>query len=151
MKNKKTLTLLLVVGTGMALTIAGCTGKYSKHDPARHSAWLMEEVNDELDLNTKQQAKLKVFVDELADGHKVMHSQRKQSRETIMSLLEQHSLDRKKSLALVQGHINTVQQRAPKLVNSFGDFYDSLNPEQRKEMREHLDKHFDHHHGRHGW
>lgn len=151
MKSKKTRILLLVAGTGLALTVAACAGKYCQRDPERHSAWLMEKATDELELDTSQQARFKVFVDELSDSRKTMRSQRKQSRETLMSLLEQPSLDRDKSLALVQGHINTVQERAPKLVNSFADFYDTLNSAQRKELREELDEHFDHHHRKHRW
>lgn len=151
MKSKKTRTLLLVAGTGLALTVAACAGKFCQRDPERQSAWLMEKATDELELDTSQQARFKVFVDELSDSRKTMRSQRKQSRETLMSLLEQPSLDRDKSLMLVQGHIKTVQERAPKLVNSFADFFDSLNPEQRKELREELDEHFDHHHRKHRW
>lgn len=151
MKHKKTLILALVAGTGLAVLATTYSGKYCHRDPERQSAWLMEKVSDELELDTPQQAKFKVFVDELSDSRKTMRSQHKQSRETLMSLFEQDSLDRDKSLALVQGHINTVQQRAPKLVNTFADFYDSLSSEQRKEMREELDEHFDHHHGKHRW
>lgn len=151
MKSKKTRTLLLIAGTGLALTVTACAGKFCQRDPQRQSAWLMEKATDELELDTSQQAKFKVFVDGLTDSRKVMRSQRKQSRETIMSLLEQPTLDRDKSLALVQGHIKTVQERAPKLVNSFADFFDSLSPEQRKELREELDEHFDHHHRKHRW
>ena len=151
MKSKKTRTLLLVAGTSLALLGTACAGKFCSRDPEQHSAWLMEKVTDELELDSSQQARLKVFVDELTDGRKAMRSQRTESRQTIMSLLEQPTLDRDKSLSLVQGHIKTVNERAPKLVNSFADFYDILSPEQRQELREELDDHFDSHHGKHRW
>lgn len=151
MQSKKTRTLLLVVGTGLALTVTACAGKFCQRDPERHSAWLMEKVKDELDLDTAQQAKFKVFVDEVTDSRKAMRSERKQSHQAIMNLLEQPSFDRDKSLTLVQGHIKTVQARAPKLVNAFAGFYDSLSATQRKELREELDEHFEHHHGKHRW
>lgn len=151
MKHKKTLIVLLVAGTGLGILAATCSGKYCHRDPQRHSAWLMEKASDELELNNSQQAKLKLFVDELAESRKSMRSQRKQSRETLMDMLKQPSLDRDKAQAFVQERLDTVQQRAPKLINSFADFYDTLSPEQREEMREELDEHFDSHHRKHHW
>lgn len=151
MKSNKTLTILIVAGTSLALLATACAGKFCHRDPERHSAWLMEKASDELKLDSAQQAGFKRFVDALTGSRKTMRGQLEQSRQTVMGLLEEPELDRDKSLALVQGHINGMQEQAPKLVNSFADFYDSLSPAQHKALREHLDEHFEHSHGKHHW
>ena len=142
MKSKTKRTLLLVVGTGLVLSIAACAGKFHHRDPEQRAAWFVEKVTDELELNNTQQASFKTFVDEMVNSRKVMKAQRMETRQTVMELLSQPKLDRDKSLSLVQGHIKTMQTQAPKLVNAFADFYDGLSPEQRKELREELDERF---------
>ena len=38
-----------------------------------------------------------------------------------------------------------ISEKAPELIGAFGDFYDSLNPEQQAKVREYLQRR------RHGW
>jgi len=151
MKSRTKRTLWLVIGTSLVLTVSACAGKFSHRDPEKRSAWLIEKVTDELELNNTQQASLKVFVDEMMNTRKTMMNQRSESRQTIMDLLSQPKLDRDKSLSLVQSHIKTMQTQAPKLVNTFADFYDGLSMEQRKELRDELNERFDRGHRKCHW
>lgn len=151
MQVKKKHIVLLVVGVGLAGLLSLGVGRFYCHDPQRHSAWLMDKVTDELKLDSAQQGKLKRLIDGVVESRNIMRSQHTQDRQVIMELLAQPTLPRDRSLALVQGHIKTMQGQAPKLVNAFGDLYDSLSSPQRKALREALDKHFDHHHGKHHW
>ena len=59
-------------------------------------------------------------------------------------MLESPQLDRQKVLTILESKTQLVNQFAPQIVNAFGDFYDSLNEEQRTELRVHIDKFAEH-------
>ena len=151
MQLKKKHIVLLTVTVGAVILVTACAGRSYCHDPQRQATWLMDKATKELHLDNTQQTKLRRLVDDVTDSRKLMRNQRDQAKQVIMGLLEQPNLPRDKSLDLVENHIRVMQGQAPKLVTAFADFYDSLDPQQRKALREALDKHFDHYHGRHHW
>ena len=65
-------------------------------------------------------------------------------RAELQALISGPSFDRTQASALLQAKIAAVQLKSPELINAFGDFYDSLRPEQQGKLREALAR------GRHG-
>jgi len=151
MSTNKTRNVLLVTGIVLAVVVTACSGRFHQRDPERHAAWLMEKATDELALDTAQQAKFKIFTDGLTESRRNLRSQRQQSHQTLSNLLQQEKFERNKAKALVREHLLAMQGQAPKLVDAFADFYDTLKPQQRNKLREHMNERFEHHQGKHHW
>jgi periplasmic protein CpxP/Spy len=66
-------------------------------------------------------------------------------RDEVQSLVAGTSFDRAKAKALVDAKTGAISAKSPELIAAFGDFYDSLRPEQQAKVREFMSR------GRHGW
>ena len=64
-------------------------------------------------------------------------------------MLQQPTLDRNKANEIVSYHVDTINTRAPAIIDAIGNFYDSLDNEQRAELRELIEHKMEHH--RHRW
>jgi Spy/CpxP family protein refolding chaperone len=133
--------------------LAACSHRYqhggnwqsmSDEDVAKRKAWMVDRVAGKLDLDEAQKAKLGAVADQL-------HAQRKalvgdtNPRNEIQSLVAGNTFDRAKAKAFIDGKTQTIQARSPELIAAFGDFYDSLRPEQQQKVRDFMSR------GRHGW
>jgi protein CpxP len=116
----------------------------SEEDAAKMRARLIERVSSRLDLDEAQKAKLGVVADQLRAGRKALHGDT-DPRSEVQSLVAGNTFDRAKAKALIDAKTSTVQSRSPELIAAFGDFYDSLKPEQQQKVREFMQR------GRHGW
>ena len=145
----KHLMLLIVGGAVVTGTLVAC-GHHRYHDPEKRGEWLVGKVTAELKLNESQQAKLELVRQEILTIRKNIHADRQNSRQDILTMLEQPQLDRQKVLSMVEQKTQTINQYAPQVVNPLGEFYDSLSDEQRKELREHVAGMNDQHH-HHYW
>lgn len=139
--------------TAATVVLGGLTACCSRGDHAR--GWsderiteargkAVEKISSRLDLDTAQKAKLGALADEMIASRKAMRGGA-DPRTELQTLIAGDKFDRSKAQALLDQKTQVVQGNGPKVVAAFGDFYDSLNPEQQKQVREKLERRG------HGW
>jgi len=116
----------------------------SDEDAAKMKARVIERVGSRLDLDEAQKAKLGVVADQLRAGRQALRGST-DPRADVQSLVAGSTFDRAKAKALIDAKTGAIQSRSPELIAAFGDFYDSLKPEQQQKVREFMQR------GRHGW
>lgn len=105
---------------------------------------VVDKISGKLDLNTDQKAKLGVLADQMIASRKAFRGDT-DPRADIQSLIAGSQFDRAKAQQLLDQKLQAAQGNGPQMLAAFGDFYDSLTPEQQKQVRERLEKR------RHGW
>lgn len=147
--------IVILVISGVVATGAVFAYAHSRMTSVEHRAdWIVATVSDKLELNDSQTAKLNTVKDELLALRNRMHSEHEATHAEILSMLEQPQLERQKVLNLIGNKTQLIQQEAPTLVNSFADFYDSLDEAQHQKLREHVSnmiEHRSHHMQNHAW
>ena len=116
----------------------------SEEDAAKMRARMMDRVSSRLDLDEAQKAKLGVVADQLRAGRQALRGTT-DPRSEVQSLVAGNTFDRAKAKQLIDAKTSTVQSKSPELIAAFGDFYDSLKPEQQQKVRDFMQR------GRHGW
>ena len=116
-------------------------------DPAERQARMVDFASRKLDLDTAQKAKLEALAGTVQAQRKALVADGSNPRAELQALISGPSFDRTKAGALLQGKLTAVQLKSPEVINAFGDFYDSLRPEQQAKLREALSRG---RHGRHG-
>ncbi len=117
----------------------------SEEDAAKMKARLVERVGSRLDLDEAQKARLGVVADKLREQRNALVAGGN-PREEMQSLVAGSTFDRAKAKALVDPKTTAINDKSPELIAAFGDFYDSLRPEQQAKVREFMNRR-----GRHGW
>jgi len=138
----------LLVGGGLA----ACS-----HHRFGHGAWPMTEADAaklrervidkasrELQLDEAQRGRLGLLADAVKAQRNALVADTPNPRADLQSLVAGAQFDRTKAQALIEGKTNAVREHAPALVTAFGDFYDSLRPEQQQKLRDFMAR------GRHG-
>lgn len=128
---------LVVVSSIIAFNHFGSTEKWAQ--------WMVERTTDKLELTELQQEKLMALKDEIMASRTDMKQQFVQSRGQFISLFDASTLDQQQALSLVSTHTQFVDKRAPLIVATFADFYDSLDLEQQAEVREFIQEHHEAH------
>jgi len=116
----------------------------SEEDAAKMKARLVEKVGGKLELDEAQKAKLGVVADRLREQRNALVAGGN-PREELQSLVAGASFDRAKAKTLIDAKTGAINAKSPELIAAFGDFYDSLRPEQQAKVREFMSR------GRHGW
>jgi protein CpxP len=140
--------------TTVTVALGGLTACGSHGDHAR--GWsderitemrgkVIEKVTSKLDLNEVQKQKLGVLTDEMLAARKAVKGDTTDPRADLKALIAADKFDRTKAQTLLDQKTQAVQGNGPKVLAAFGDFFDSLSPEQQKQVREKLDKRG------HGW
>lgn len=140
--------------TTVTVALGGLTACGSRGDHAR--GWsderitemrgkVIEKVTSKLDLNEIQKQKLGVLTDEMLAARKAVKGETTDPRADLKALIAADKFDRTKAQAMLDQKTQAVQGNGPKVLAAFGDFFDSLTPEQQKQVREKLDKRG------HGW
>ena len=106
---------------------------------------VIEKITGKLELNAEQKQKLGVLADEMMASRKSFRGEATDPRADLKVLIAGDKFDRTKAQALLDQKMQVMQGSGPKVLSALGDFYDSLNPEQQKEVREKLNKRG------HGW
>ncbi len=130
------------------LTACGSRGHYGNWSDERMTevrGKMVEKISDKLDLNNDQKAKLGVLGDEMIASRKAFRGDGTDPRADLQTLIVGDKFDRAKAQALLDKKTQLVQGNGPKVLSAFGNFYDSLTPEQQKQVREKMDKRG------HGW
>ncbi len=105
---------------------------------------VIEKVSGKLDLNADQKAKLGVLADQMIASRKAFRGNG-DPRTDLQALIAGDKFDRSKAQQLLDQKLQVAQGNGPQMLAAFGDFYDSLNPEQQKQVREKLERRG------HGW
>jgi periplasmic protein CpxP/Spy len=140
--------------TTATVVLGGLTACGSRGDHAR--GWSDERITEvrgkavdrisgKLDLNAEQKAKLGVLADEMIASRKAFRGESADPRTDLKALIAGDKFDRSKAQQMLDQKLQTAQGNGPKMLTAFGDFYDSLNPEQQKQVREKLERRG------HGW
>jgi protein CpxP len=144
----------LIALTSATVVIGGLTACGTRGDHAR--GWsdervtemrgkAVEKISSKLELNAGQKAKLEVLADEMIASRKAMRGESGDVRTDIQALIAGDKFDRSKAQQMLDQKTRVLQGSGPKVLAAFGDFYDSLNPEQQKQVRERLERRG------HGW
>ena len=137
-----------IFGIGLlstALVVSACVN----HTPEEKADWLTQKATDKLELSQAQQEMFRPLSKKLVQIRTDMKQHKADKHKELLAMLSQPTLERDKAISRINKHIDDLQARAPELVNSFGDFYDSLTDTQRQTLRAELKGHFDHHHSHH--
>lgn len=140
--------------TAATVVLGGLTACGSRGDHAR--GWsderitevrgkAIDKIGSKLDLNAEQKQKLGVLADEMIASRKAFRGEGADPRAELKALVAGDKFDRTKAQALLDQKMQVMQGNGPKMLSAFGDFYDSLNPEQQKQVRERMEKRG------HGW
>lgn len=111
---------------------------------AEAQACVIDMASRKLDLDTTQRARLEVLAGHVQAQRAALLPAGSHPRAELQALISGPGFDRSQAGALLQAKISAVQLKSPELINAFGDFYDSLRPEQQARLREALSR------GRHG-
>jgi len=144
----------LIALTSATVVFGGLSACSSRGDHAR--GWsderiteargkMVEKISDKLELNAGQKAKLGVLADEMIASRKAMRGESGDVRKDLQTLIAGDKFDRTKAQQMLDQKTQALQGSGPKVLAAFGDFYDSLNPEQQKQVRERLERRG------HGW
>ena len=140
--------------TAATVVLGGLTACGSRGDHA--SGWsderitevrgkAIDKIGSKLDLNAEQKQKLGVLADEMIASRKAFRGEGADPRADLKALVAGDKFDRTKAQILLDQKMQVMQGNGPKMLSAFGDFYDSLNPEQQKQVRERMEKRG------HGW
>lgn len=140
--------VMLVVGsTGIVYAV-------SKHGdwgmtPEEKVDFVSDRVTKKLELTDVQRSKFVALAESIADTLREVKPGREQRMADIAGLLDQPVFDQARALQLVQQKTQLVNDRAPGLIASLGEFVDSLNAEQKQQLQEFLQHRHGHRHFRH--
>ncbi len=135
--------------TAVTLILGGLTACGSRGEHAR--GWsderitevrgkAMDKIGSKLELNADQKQKLGVLADEIIVSSRAIRGEGADPRADLKALVAGDKFDRSKAQALMDQKMQVMQGNSPKILKAFGDFYDSLNVAQQKQVRERLDK-----------
>jgi len=131
------------------LTACGTRGDHARGWSDEHIAEvrgrMVEKVTGKLELNAGQKAKLEVLADQMVASRKAVRGESGDFRNDLQALIAGDKFDRSKAQQMFEQKTQAIQANGPKILAAFGDFYDSLNPEQQKQVRERLERRG------HGW
>lgn len=132
---------------GATVLLGGLTA--CGHRGAHHGDWsaervaevrgkAIERISSKLDLNEAQKQKLGVLADEIVAQRTAFRGTAADPRAEFQALVAGEKFDRARAQALLEQKTQAVQGSGPKVIAALADFYDSLTPEQQKQVRERL-------------
>ena len=140
------LTVIAALGIGIFSAMAGCAHHFSHKTPQERAKWIVKEISNELKLNDTQLAKLNALKDELLSVRSDYRKKHGDTRQAVGELLSQPTLDQARVLAMIKDRTQEVNNKAPQVVTAFAAFYDSLTPEQQKDLHDEILERMERHH-----
>ncbi|NRF68026.1 Spy/CpxP family protein refolding chaperone [Aquincola sp. S2] len=101
---------------------------------------VMDKATRALELDATQQAKLGLLADAIKVQRSALMAGGERPRDTLQSLVAGPQFDRAKAQAFIEGKTGAVREQSPALIAAFGDFYDSLRPEQQQKLRDYMSR-----------
>lgn len=102
---------------------------------------VVEKISNKLALNEAQKQKLVVLADEIIATRTAFRGADANPRAEIKAMMAGDKFDRTRAQALLDQKAQAVQGNGPKIITALANFYDSLNPEQQKQVREKTEQH----------
>lgn len=103
-------------------------------------AKVIDKVQDKLDLDASQKAKLGVLADEMLAARQAVRGGQGGAREQMAGLIAGPRFERGQAQQMLDQKMGAMQTSGPKLLDAFAGFYDSLKPEQQQKVREAMAK-----------
>jgi len=144
----------IAAGVGVVTLVGGLAacGPWShRKDPEDMAQYVVEKATKLLTLADAQVVKLSALKDQGLKARTELHDAHGKTRTQALALLDQPSFDRAQALAMIASHTQLMNNTAQPVVNAFGDFYDSLTPQQQQTLRTELADRMEHHHGHGSW
>ena len=101
---------------------------------------MLGKAERELSLDAAQKAKLVLLADALKAQRSALMADGKPPRAELQALVAGTTFDRARALALVDAKTGAVRDKAPAVVTTMADFYDSLQPAQQQKLRDFMAK-----------
>jgi len=144
--SRTTTAIVLTVGlVGAGAAFAGKRFHQSKHE---HADYAVTYIAGKLDLDPTQEQALEALKDQLVYSKNLMHEQMESTETEIMQLVTADTFDQAKALEMINKKTSTIDELAPELVTSLGNFMDSLDGEQKQEIVEFAERMHDKRHRR---
>jgi Spy/CpxP family protein refolding chaperone len=122
------------------------------HRHRRHrgwfAQWMMRRIGRKLKLDTQQQGRLEDLQGKVHEVHDDLRQVRRDTHAEVEKLISAEQLDRDAAKRLLAVPRHAMEDHMPEMVDSFADFFDSLNGEQRRRLLGLWQRH-QHHHGIH--
>jgi protein CpxP len=130
------------------LTACGSRGHHGENWNAERVSEVrgkvVEKISGKLELDVAQKQKLGALADQIIASRTAFRGESADPRTEFKALIAGEKFDRTAAQNLLDQKTQAIQGNAPQTINALADFYDSLNPEQQKQVREKLER-------RHGW
>ena len=133
-----------------AVAFTGCGHWYKHKSPEKKAEWIVNEIQEELDLNDAQMIKLNELKVIALDMRKALKESHAKHREDVASLLAEETLDQNKLQSMIDNKIDYFSKKSPEVVQALAGFYDSLSLEQQTKLREEWQEKSEKH-GKHHW
>ena len=148
--TKRTMTYL-AGGVLLASAVTACHHGMHYGTAEERGEWVVQKVSSELELNDTQQGRLAEVKDQFLDARRLMKANREQHRAEVLAMLSQPTFDRDKANAMVGQQIETVNTRAPVVIDAIGNFWESLDADQRAELRKFIEDKMEHYQSARRW
>lgn len=135
----------LIAAFGGAVVLGGltaCGGSHHARGPmsaeqlAEKRGHAIDRVSRKLDLNDAQKQHLNVLADKLLAQRAALIGQTTNPRAELQAMVQGDKFDRTRAQLVLEEKTRAVTQHSPEVISALADFYDSLNPEQQKQVRE---------------
>lgn len=103
-------------------------------------AKVVDKISGKLALDQAQKQKLGVLADQIIASRSAFRGDTADPRADFKALIAGEKFDRAAAQTMLEKKTEAIQGNAPQTINALADFYDSLNPEQQKQVREKLEK-----------
>ena len=131
----------------LAAGLAACGPGSHRRDPEDVAQYVVEKAAKLLQLDAAQLVKLNALKEQVLMTRTELHAAHATSRKQALALLEQPSFDRAQAVSMITSHTQLMNDKAPPVLNAFGDFYDSLTAQQQQTLRKELAERMERHHG----
>ncbi len=131
----------LLVGGLTACGGRGHHGDWSAERVSEVRGKVVEKISSKLALNDTQKQKLGALADEIIASRTAFRGKDPDLRAEFKAMMAGDKFDRVRAQALLDQKTQVVQGNGPKMIAALADFYDSLSPEQQKQVREKMEQH----------
>jgi periplasmic protein CpxP/Spy len=131
----------ILVGGLTACSGRGHHGDWSAERVAEVRGKVVDKISSTLVLNDAQKQKLTVLADEIVASRTAFRGKDADPRAEFKAMMAGDKFDRARAQALLDQKTQVVQGNGPKMIAALADFYDSLSPEQQKQVREKMEQH----------
>ena len=149
--KKSTKIIAAIVLIAGASTAVYAFGKHDhwKMTPEEKSEFIIEKVTKKLELDSQQQQELSELVDTVIEIVVDARAGKIENITEIQQLLNEPSFNQARALELVQQKTQMINDKAPIVIASLGNFLDSLNAEQKQELQSFVQHHRQYHRQEH--